>query len=231
MFLLWKHYPRTSIYICPLYLAISGTWRDFHAGIVFYSLYFVRGFRGRDVYFGRLGDKPHGGSNLFSRLGVGYHAQVLPRAELPQDILRYFGHALIVRHRVFIDNCDSELQPSVTKYHGELITMELLKKKCVPCEGGTPPMTDEEEDKLKSQVPDWVLNRGATHKLEREFKFKNFKASLAFVNKVGALAESEGHHPDIHIYYSKVLLELYTHAVGGLSENDFILAAKINAMK
>ncbi len=109
--------------------------------------------------------------------------------------------------------------------------MELLKKKCVPCEGGTPPMTDEDEDKYMPQVPDWTLNRGATHKLEREFKFKNFKAALAFVNKVGAIAENEGHHPDIHIYYSKVVLELYTHAVGGLSENDFILAAKINAMK
>ncbi len=109
--------------------------------------------------------------------------------------------------------------------------MELLKKKCVPCEGGTPPMTDEEEDRLKSQVPDWDLDRGATHKLAREFKFKNFKAALAFVNKVGAIAEGEGHHPDIHVYYSKVVLELYTHAVGGLSENDFIIAAKIDAIK
>ncbi len=109
--------------------------------------------------------------------------------------------------------------------------MELLQKKCVPCDGGTPPMTDEEEDKVKPQVPNWELDRGNPHKLEREFKFKNFKAALAFVNKVGALAESEGHHPDIHVYYSKVVLDLYTHAVGGLSENDFILAAKIDAMK
>ncbi len=92
-------------------------------------------------------------------------------------------------------------------------------------------MTNEDEDKYIAQVSEWELNRGATHKLEREFKFKNFKTALAFVNKVGAIAESEGHHPDIHIYYSKVLLELYTHAIGGLSENDFIIAAKINVMK
>ncbi|OLS15668.1 MAG: hypothetical protein RBG13Loki_0703 [Promethearchaeota archaeon CR_4] len=109
--------------------------------------------------------------------------------------------------------------------------MELLKKKCVPCEGGIPPLSDDEEDKLVNQVAGWELNRGSMHKLEREFKFKNFERALAFVNKVGTIAESEGHHPDIHIYYSKVLLELYTHAIGGLSENDFIVAAKINAIK
>ena len=109
--------------------------------------------------------------------------------------------------------------------------MELLKKKCIPCEGGTSPLSDAEEDTLIMQVPGWELNRGTIHKLEREFKFKNFERALAFVNKVGTIAESEGHHPDIHVYYSKVVLELYTHAIGGLSENDFILAAKINAIK
>ena len=93
------------------------------------------------------------------------------------------------------------------------------------------PSPDSEEDKLLNQVAGWELNRGSIHKLEREFKFKNFERAFSFVNKVGTLAESEGHHPDIHVYYSKVVLGLYTHAIGGLSENDFILAAKINAMR
>jgi 4a-hydroxytetrahydrobiopterin dehydratase len=70
--------------------------------------------------------------------------------------------------------------------------------------------------------------RDGTHKLRREFKFKNFKQSLAFVNKVSEIAESESHHPDIYIFYNIVKLELFTHAVGGLSENDFIMAAKID---
>ena len=68
-------------------------------------------------------------------------------------------------------------------------------------------------------------------KIKREFKFKDFKEAIGFVNKVAALAESEGHHPDIHIFYNRVVLELTTHAVGGLSENDFILAAKIDQLR
>jgi 4a-hydroxytetrahydrobiopterin dehydratase len=109
---------------------------------------------------------------------------------------------------------------------------DLTTKHCVPCEGGTPPLSDAEEERLKPQVPDWILmhSDGTTvvHKIRRQFTFKNFKEAIAFVDKVAEIAEAEGHHPDIYIFYNKVQLELYTHAVGGLSENDFIMAAKID---
>lgn len=76
----------------------------------------------------------------------------------------------------------------------------------------------------------WILVRDGTHKITRQFKFKDFKQALIFVNKVADLANSEDHHPDIKIVYNKVQLDLFTHAVGGLSENDFIMAAKINKL-
>jgi 4a-hydroxytetrahydrobiopterin dehydratase len=106
--------------------------------------------------------------------------------------------------------------------------MDLTQKHCVPCEGGDPPISNEKEDELIKQTPDWLLLRDGTHKLRRQYKFKNFKEALLFVNKVGELAEAEGHHPDITIVYNKVMLDFFTHAVGGLSENDFIMVAKIN---
>lgn len=112
--------------------------------------------------------------------------------------------------------------------------MDLTQKHCVPCEGGMPPLPDKEEDALKVQVPDWILLRGdgtiQVHKLRKQFIFKNFKEAISFVNKVAEIAEEEQHHPDIYVFYNKVQLELYTHAVGGLSENDFIMAAKINTV-
>lgn len=105
----------------------------------------------------------------------------------------------------------------------------LVAKKCTPCEGGTPPLTPEEIQKYLPQVPDWeVLSATGGKKLRQEFKFKDFKEAMAFVNKVADLAESEGHHPDILIHsWNKVRIETTTHSVGGLSENDFIMAAKI----
>lgn len=106
--------------------------------------------------------------------------------------------------------------------------MDLTQKHCVPCEGGIPPLLDQKEDELIKQIPSWILLRDGTHKIRCQFKFKNFKEAIAFVNKVAEIAESEGHHPDIYIFYNKVQLDLFTHAVGGLSENDFIMAAKIN---
>src|SRR5690348_14251162 len=106
--------------------------------------------------------------------------------------------------------------------------MDLLQKHCVPCEGGTPPLSNSEEDVLIKQTPNWILLRNNNHKLRRQFTFKNFKQAIEFVNKVAAIAEEEGHHPDIYIFYNKVQLDLFTHAVGGLSENDFIMAAKVN---
>ena len=94
-----------------------------------------------------------------------------------------------------------------------------------------PAMSDDEEDSYLEQVEGWELLREATHKIRKAFRFKDFKEAMEFVNKVAAIAEEEGHHPDIYIYYNKVVLELYTHAVNGLFQNDFILAAKIDAVE
>ena len=107
--------------------------------------------------------------------------------------------------------------------------LSLLDKRCVPCEGGIPPLTVQKAKSYLEQTPGWEIIEGGK-KIKREFKFKDFKEAIAFVNKVAELAESEGHHPDFHIFYSRVILELWTHAIGGLSENDFILAAKINQL-
>lgn len=113
--------------------------------------------------------------------------------------------------------------------------MDLTKKHCVPCEGGTPPLTDEKENEMLKLIQHdnegWILLRDRTHKITRQFKFKDFKQAMFFVNKVADLAQNQGHHPDIKIVYNKVGLDLFTHAVGGLSENDFIMAAKINRVR
>lgn len=106
--------------------------------------------------------------------------------------------------------------------------MQLVDKKCVPCEGGMPPLTQEEAEKLHREVSDWKLEDTS---LSKEFSFKDFDKAMDFVNVVADKAEIEGHHPDIDIRYNKVLLTLTTHAIGGLSENDFILAAKINSIR
>ncbi len=107
---------------------------------------------------------------------------------------------------------------------------DLLNKKCVPCEGGTLPITKEYAGEYMEKVPGWTLDDKGL-KISKEYKFKDFIGAINFINQVAELAEAEGHHPDIHINYNKVLLELSTHAIGGLSENDFIVAAKIDAGK
>lgn len=111
----------------------------------------------------------------------------------------------------------------------------LTSKRCVPCEGGTPPLETSRVQELMGEIdPQWKLippSATAPMKISREFKFKNFLAAMKFVNAVADLAEEEGHHPDFHIHYNIVTIELWTHAVGGLSENDFIVAAKIDAME
>lgn len=112
--------------------------------------------------------------------------------------------------------------------------MDLTQKHCVPCEGGDPALPESDEDRLHEKVSDWLLLRDndqmVVHKLRKQFKFKSFMDAIKFVNSVAEIAENEGHHPDIYIFYNKVQIELYTHAVGGLSENDFIMAAKINRL-
>ncbi len=107
--------------------------------------------------------------------------------------------------------------------------MDLLSKKCVPCEGGVDPLKRDKIDEYMQVLdPAWKVVDDLS--IKRMFKFKDFKEAIEFVNKVAKLAESEGHHPDITINYSKVTLELSTHAIGRLSENDFVLAAKIEPL-
>src|SRR3989338_9759046 len=106
---------------------------------------------------------------------------------------------------------------------------DLLNQKCEPCEGGVPPMTKDEINhylpKLKEQ---WELIEDK--KISHTFKLKTFRDAIAFVNKIADLAEKEGHHPNIHLLYNKVKIVLSTHAIDGLSRNDFILAAKIEKL-
>lgn len=103
--------------------------------------------------------------------------------------------------------------------------MSLKDKKCLPCEGGVHPFSTEKiQQYLKLVHENWKLENG---KIVSDYKFKDFAEAMEFVNRVAEIAESEGHHPDIILHYNKVRLELYTHAIKGLSENDFILAAKI----
>ena len=104
----------------------------------------------------------------------------------------------------------------------------LVHKKCVPCEGGIPPLGADERKRLLREIPGWEIVRD--HHLSANFKFPNFVTALDLVNKVGALAEAEGHHPNIFLTWGKVGLEIWTHAIDNLTENDFVLAAKINAI-
>ena len=103
--------------------------------------------------------------------------------------------------------------------------MNLTQKKCVPCEAGTPPLEKNKIDELLKHIPTWTLKQGYLYK---KFKFKNFIEAMKFINSVAGIAESEGHHPDFSVHYNKVEFEIWTHAISGLSENDFILAAKID---
>ena len=105
--------------------------------------------------------------------------------------------------------------------------MDLTKKKCVPCEGGMPPLEKLKVGELLKEVPTWELKDGHLYK---KFKFKNFAEAMKFINATAELAEQEGHHPDFSVHYNKVEIELWTHAVNGLSENDFIMAAKIASL-
>lgn len=109
--------------------------------------------------------------------------------------------------------------------------MDLTKQKCEPCEGGTKPFDEKEAEKylsiLKTQ---WELIRDDEMKIRKKFKFETFRKAIEFVNKVAEIAEQEGHHPDIFISYSKVSITVWTHAIGGLSVNDFILASKIELL-
>jgi 4a-hydroxytetrahydrobiopterin dehydratase len=106
---------------------------------------------------------------------------------------------------------------------------KLAKKDCVPCKGGVPPLRGEELGRLAWEIgAEWrVIDE---HHLERDFAFKNFREALALVNKIGALAEAQNHHPDIYLAWGKVKLTLWTHKIDGLTESDFVFAAKVNEL-
>ena len=106
---------------------------------------------------------------------------------------------------------------------------ELSTKTCVPCRGGVPPLKGEELTTLQTQVDDW--NVIEEHHITKTFKFPNFREALSFVNRVGELAEEQGHHPDISLAWGKVGITSWTHKINGLTESDFILAAKIDGLR
>ena len=104
--------------------------------------------------------------------------------------------------------------------------MGLPDKHCVPCRGGVPPLAGAALDDLKAQLAGWEVVR--EHHLEKTYTFPDFEKALVFVNRAGAIAEQEGHHPDLHLSWGKVGVEIWTHKIDGLTESDFILAAKID---
>ena len=107
---------------------------------------------------------------------------------------------------------------------------QLTRKKCVPCEGGVPRLSEEEARAFLANVPGWTLTDDG-QRIRKEWRVKNFLAAMDLFNRVAEIAESEGHHPDLHLVgYRNAAIEIWTHAIGGLSENDFILAAKIDAL-
>jgi 4a-hydroxytetrahydrobiopterin dehydratase len=107
------------------------------------------------------------------------------------------------------------------------MTESLASKHCVPCHGGVPRLKGAEIEPLLAQLEGWRVIE--EHHLSKEYKFKNFADALAFVNRVGEVAEAEGHHPDIEFGWGYARVIIYTHAIGGLSESDFILAARLDA--
>ena len=109
--------------------------------------------------------------------------------------------------------------------------LDLTRVSCEPCRGGVPPLGADEVARLKPQVPDWeVAEEEGIPRLRRDFKFRNFREALDFAVKVGELAEREGHHPDLHVAWGRVRVETWTHKIKGLHRNDFVLAAKSDAI-
>jgi 4a-hydroxytetrahydrobiopterin dehydratase len=107
--------------------------------------------------------------------------------------------------------------------------MSLVEKRCVPCRGGIPPLPRPDAERLLAETPGWGLDAAATA-IERTFRFPDFAAALAFVNRVGAVAEAEDHHPDVTFGWGYCRVVFQTHKIKGLHENDFVMAAKVNAL-
>ena len=106
--------------------------------------------------------------------------------------------------------------------------MNFIQKKCVPCDGGMQPLLQEKVEEYVKEIEGWEVQDNTV--ITRTFSFKSFRESIDFVNQIAGIAEEEQHHPDIHIHYKKVVLEFTTHAIHGLSENDFIMASKVNSL-
>ena len=106
--------------------------------------------------------------------------------------------------------------------------MSLAEKSCVPCRGGIPPLTGAQLHEFSHQLPNWEVI--SEHHLKRTFTFPDFVSALAFVNRIGEVAEKEGHHPDVYLGWGKVEILIWTHKIDGLTESDFILAAKIDSL-
>jgi 4a-hydroxytetrahydrobiopterin dehydratase len=105
---------------------------------------------------------------------------------------------------------------------------DLADKACVPCRGDVPPLRGKELEELERQLPDWEVVEG--HHLRREFRFRNFREALDFVNRVGELAEEQGHHPDVEFGWGRAAITIFTHKIDGLTESDFVLAAKVDRL-
>jgi 4a-hydroxytetrahydrobiopterin dehydratase len=108
--------------------------------------------------------------------------------------------------------------------------MNLTEKHCRPCEGGVPPLTEDEENALMNDLDGWDIERKGVHRIYKTWLQPTFIKAIEFVNEIARLAEEEGHHPELIINYRRVTVELSTHAILGLSENDFILASKIDLL-
>ena len=106
--------------------------------------------------------------------------------------------------------------------------MELAQKSCVPCRGGVPPLPPAEASALLAQLVGWEIVND--YHLVKSYRFKNFTEALAFVDRVGAIADEQNHHPDIYLAWGKVRIEIWTHKIDGLTESDFIFAAKVDAL-
>ena len=137
------------------------------------------------------------------------------------------------RHHVdvgeFTNYIQGELAPVITPAQPVHPSKALSSEACVPCRGGVPPLTAEECAPLLSELdPAWRVVDG--HHLARDYAFPDFAAALAFTNRVGALAEQEGHHPDIYLAWGKARIEIWTHKIDGLTRSDFVLAAKTDRL-
>jgi 4a-hydroxytetrahydrobiopterin dehydratase len=111
------------------------------------------------------------------------------------------------------------------------VELPLAERHCVPCEGGVRPLTADEEAPLLDQLAGWRVEEADGHRqLARAFRFRDFVAAVEFVNRIVPVAEAEGHHPDLLVTWGRVRVQLWTHAAGGLTENDFVLAARIDRL-